>query len=153
MKILSNFNSIDKYSIIQYSITMEGSRRNDLALLLLRLGFGGFMIYGHGWGKMIKLFTENPIQFGDPIGLGANASLMLAVFAELVCAVFVSIGLFTRYAVIPLIITMAVALLFVHFNDAFGRQEKALMYLVGYICILIAGPGYYSIDGQRNLAV
>jgi putative oxidoreductase len=86
------------------------------------------------------------IKFGDPIGLGPGISLGLAVLAEFACAILVGIGLFTRWATIPLIITMSVAAFVVHAQDPFGYQEKALLYLLIYISILIFGPGKYSID-------
>ncbi len=118
----------------------------DIALLLLRLTFGGLMIYGHGWGKMLRLFGDGEIRFADPFGLGPVASLALAVFAEVLCAFLITIGLFTRWAVIPLIVTMLVAFLVVHIDDPFNKMEKALLYLIPYVAIWLAGPGKYSID-------
>ncbi len=58
----------------------------DLALLLLRLTFGGMMIYGHGWRKLLRLFGDEPIKFRDVFGMGPEVSLVLAVFAEVLCA-------------------------------------------------------------------
>ena len=34
----------------------------------------------------------------------------------------------------------------VHLDDPFGRKEKAVLYLVGYMIIFLLGPGKYSID-------
>lgn len=118
----------------------------DIALLLLRLTFGGAMIYGHGWGKFMRFFGEDPIKFADPFGLGVVPSLALATFAEFFCAILLMLGAFTRWAVIPLIITMGVALFYVHIADPFGRQEKALLYLIPYICLFLTGAGKYSLD-------
>jgi len=120
----------------------------DIAKLILRLVFGGFMLFGHGWGKMIKLFTEVPLEFRDPIGLGVSTSLGLAVFAEVLCAFFILVGIFTKWANVPLIITMLVAAFIVHGGDPFGGKEKALIYLFGYISIWLLGPGKYSLDAQ-----
>lgn len=125
---------------------MMHSKSNDIALLLLRITFGGLMIINHGWGKMMRLFGEGPIKFADPIGLGPEISLYLTVFAEVICGVLLIIGLFTRYATIPLIITMLVALFVIHGDDPFGDKEGALVFLIPYICLLIAGPGEYSVD-------
>lgn len=58
----------------------------DLSLLLVRIASGGFM-FSHGWGKMMKLIEGN-FEFGDPIGLGPEISLILTVFAEIICAFF-----------------------------------------------------------------
>ncbi len=88
--------------------TILNLKNTDIALLLLRLGVGGLMLT-HGIPKLMRLFGSDPIQFGDPIGIGVEASLTLAVFSEVICSVLIIIGLGTRLAAIPLIITMAVA--------------------------------------------
>jgi len=119
----------------------------DVGLLLLRLAFGSMMIYGHGWGKLMRFFADDPIKFSDPIGVGVLPSLVLAVFAEVVCSFLVSIGWLTRWAVIPLAITMFVASFISHGGDPFSRMEKPLMYLVVFIAIFLLGPGKYSVDG------
>ncbi|MBY5958194.1 DoxX family membrane protein [Membranicola marinus] len=53
----------------------------NFALLVLRIAVGILMLT-HGLGKFERLFGEGPIQFSDPIGIGATASLVLAIFAE-----------------------------------------------------------------------
>ena len=115
------------------------------ALLLLRLGVGTLMIAGHGWRKLAN-FVEISGRFPDPLGIGSLASLSLAVFAEFVCSLALIAGFFTRAAVIPLIITMLVAVFIVHIDDPYKRQELALMYLLPYLTILLAGPGEISMD-------
>lgn len=120
----------------------------DIAKLLLRIVFGGFMLFSHGWGKMMKLFGEEAIKFADPIGLGMGTSLGLTVFAEVLCAAFILVGMFTRWATVPLIITMLVAAFVIHGGDPFGKKEMALIYLFGYISIWLLGPGKYSLDAQ-----
>lgn len=115
------------------------------ALLILRVVIGFFMLT-HGWGKMQTLFSGEQIQFADPIGLGATFSLVLAVFAEVLCSILLIIGLGTRLAAIPLLITMLVAAFIVHANDGFGKQEFALLYAVIYLTIGMIGAGKYSLD-------
>lgn len=130
------------------------SRNFDLASLLLRLAFGLFMIIGHGWPKLLRFFGDEPIGFRDPFGLGPEVSLALVVFAEVLCAALLMAGLFTRWVTLPLIFAMLVAFFVAHFDDPFAKQEKALLYLFGYLGILLLGPGRYSIDhwwGQRKL--
>jgi len=41
---------------------------------------------------------------------------------------------------------MCVAVFFIHISDPIGTKEKALLYLIGFIAIFLAGPGKYSID-------
>lgn len=118
----------------------------NISLLLLRLVGGGFMLT-HGAGKFLKLISDKPIAFHDPIGLGSEFSLVLTVFAEVFCAVFLMLGFATRFAAIPLLITMFVAAFIVHANDGFGKQELPLMYTTIYFFLAFAGAGKFSLDG------
>jgi putative oxidoreductase len=124
----------------------SSEKSKDLALLILRIAFGLSMFYGHGAGKIGRLFGGEEIKFADPFGLGPVASLALAAFAEAICSILVTLGLFTRWALIPLIITMGVAFFMVHISDEFSRQEKAILFGVTYIALFITGPGKLSLD-------
>ena len=41
----------------------------DFSLLIFRVLPAFFMLYGHGWGKLMNVFSGN-FEFGDPIGIG-----------------------------------------------------------------------------------
>jgi putative oxidoreductase len=86
------------------------------------------------------------IRFADPFGLGVTLSLFLVVFAEFFCSILIGFGIGTRLATLPLIITMFVAAFIAHGPDPFGKKELALLYLVIYIFLLVAGSGKYSVD-------
>lgn len=118
-------------------------------LLGLRLITSAFMLT-HGWPKFQQLISGEEITFGDPLGIGSTASLVLAVFAEFICSTLIAIGFRTRLAAIPLTITMLVAAFIAHGDDPFGRKEKALLYLLIYITLLVFGGGKYSIDGLKK---
>lgn len=120
------------------------NNQENLGKLILRIGFGGFMLL-HGIPKMMKMFNGD-FAFGDPIGIGPEASLVLTVFAEVVCAIAIILGFKTRWAAIPLIITMLVAAFIVHGTDPIGKKEHALLFAVGYIAIGMLGAGKHSID-------
>lgn len=126
--------------------SLEKLTFNDLGLLVLRMFLGLTMLFAHGVGKWGRLFSGGEIQFRDPLGVGDTTSLALAVFAEVFCSVLLALGLMTRWALIPLIITMLVATFIVHSADPFGVMEKAMLYGVGYITIFLTGPGKYSVD-------
>lgn len=132
---------------------MNDQRRElftDIGLLILRLGFGFFMLAGHGWGKLSN-FAERADSFADPIGLGSTVSLALAVFAEFFCSIAIMVGFLTRLALTQLIITMLVAAFIVHLDDPlFGRpgKELALVYLTAYLTLFLAGAGRFSVDGM-----
>ena len=120
-------------------------KKINLILLLLRVTVGCFML-SHGVGKFSKLFGVEPITFADPIGMGATASLALTVFAEFFCSICLILGLATRLAALPLLITMLVIVFIVHVDDGFGKQELPLLYSVVYLTLAIAGAGKFSID-------
>lgn len=119
--------------------------QSNIAKLLLRLGFGGFML-SHGIPKLMKLLEGGTIQFPDPLHVGAITSLILTVFAEVICAALIVVGYKTRWAAIPLAFTMLVAAFVVHGADPWGKKEFALLYAIGYICIGMLGAGKYSLD-------
>jgi putative oxidoreductase len=41
---------------------------------------------------------------------------------------------------------MAVASFIAHGADDFGTKEKALLYLVSFVTIILVGPGKFSVD-------
>ncbi|MEO0725877.1 MAG: DoxX family protein [Bacteroidota bacterium] len=125
---------------------MTENNRLDISLLILRLAFGGFMILNHGLSKLDKLMAGPPIKFADPFGVGTELSLQLAVLGEVICPIFIILGLFTRVAAIPALITMLVAAFIIHGADPLGDKEHALLFGVGYLVIMILGPGRISID-------
>ncbi|WP_188627248.1 DoxX family protein [Pedobacter quisquiliarum] len=117
----------------------------NAALLILRIGIACFMLT-HGWPKLMKLLAGGEIQFLDPFGLGAIASFVLAIFAEVLCSFLLLFGLATRWATIPLIITMLVAIFVAHAADGFQKQELPGHYVLVYLFLLLVGPGKYSLD-------
>lgn len=129
----------------QISAEKQG-RLNDIALLVFRVGVGLAMVYQHGFKKLAVVMGDDPIKFADPLGLGDATTMYIAVFAEFVCASLIVIGLFTRWATIPLMITMLVVVFIVKMGQGFGEQEMAFMYLMSLIAIFLMGPGKYSLD-------
>ncbi|GAA0875511.1 DoxX family protein [Wandonia haliotis] len=117
----------------------------DFWLLFLRV-FGGAFMITHGLPKMEKLMAGGEISFYDPFGFGDTFALALAVFAEVICASLLIIGLLTRPAAIFLVITMAVAAFMAHAGDPFGKKEMSLLYLLIYVTVLVTGAGRFSID-------
>jgi putative oxidoreductase len=117
----------------------------DIALLVARTGIAALMLT-HGIPKLLMLLSGAPVQFPPVMGMSAELSLGLAVFAEVFCSVLLLAGFATRLAVIPLIITMITALVFIHAADPFAKQELAFQYLLVYLVLLFAGSGRFSID-------
>ncbi|APQ18705.1 DoxX family protein [Maribacter hydrothermalis] len=123
---------------------MKSPLLKDIGLVFFRIAISGMMLT-HGLPKFQKLISGD-FQFGDPIGIGATPSLFLAVIGEFICPILVIIGFKTRLSAIPTAITMAVAAFIAHGADDFGTKEKALLYLVSFITIILVGPGKFSVD-------
>ncbi|MBT32269.1 MAG: DoxX family protein [Thalassobius sp.] len=121
---------------------------SSVSIFILRLVAGGSML-SHGFPKLQKVLAGE-FQFADPFGLGPEVSLFMAVFAEVICSVLLILGLFTRLALIPLIITMAVAFFLIHGSDDYKVKELAFIYLCMYLSIFFSGAGKISIDQMIN---
>jgi len=117
----------------------------NAAMLVLRLSMGMLMM-SHGYDKLVH-FSEKKALFYDFLSLGSTTSLMLCIFAEFFCALFVVIGLFTRLVTVPLVIVMSIAIFSVHKMDFFDTGERASLYLTGFLVLLLCGPGRASVDG------
>jgi len=128
---------------------MASAARQDLAasigLLVLRLGAGGLLLYGHGWGKLMVAAEKAP-GFANPIGLGPVPSFWLVVFAEVLCAALVMAGLLTRLSSIPPIIFFSVAGFIQHAHDPWGKRELPFLYGVAFLALLFLGGGRFSLD-------
>lgn len=120
-------------------------RSADIGLLIARVSAGSMMLFAHGWGKLSN-YGERVSSWADPIGLGSEASLTLAVFAEFFCSLAVIFGLATRAASIPLLVTMLVAALIVHSSDPWAKQELPLLYATVFVLLILAGSGRISVD-------
>jgi len=105
------------------------------------------MLFAHGWGKL-KGFSAISGKFPDPLGIGSAPSLAMAVFAEVFCAIALILGLFTRAAAIPLLITMIVAAFIVHGANPFQKKEFALLYAIPFLVLILTGAGKFSIDSK-----
>ena len=145
---------------------MEAERKEisvSIGLLILRLGIGGYLIT-HGWGKLQMLIAGGAEKFGDPIGLGSTVSLALVTTSEFLCALLIILGLATRLAAVPVVISMSVAAFVIHAGDPwtmeaaanafFGgasktwfSKEPALLYLIPFLSLVFTGGGKFSLDG------
>jgi putative oxidoreductase len=109
----------------------------------------GVLFTSTGWGKVHSLakVTAFFTELGIPLpGLQAH----VVSFVELIGGVLLVIGLASRFAAVPLMVSMLVAILTaqreqVHgLPDLFGLVEWT--YLVLLLWVAIAGPGKVSLD-------
>ena len=130
--------------------------RNDKinsAILLIRIGVGTIFL-SEGIQKFLFPLMLGAGRFTS-IGLPAPEFLssFVAVF-EVGCGLLILAGLFTRYAAVPLIIIMLVAIsstkIPLLLNDGFwvmahaARTDWAM--LLGSIVLILTGSGKYSFD-------
>lgn len=120
-----------------------------IAMFVLRVTFGLLLCINHGFAKMSNFGTLK-YKFFDPFHIGSQWSLTMAIFAEVFCAIFVVLGLFTRLAAIPIVILLAVATFLFHKGQPMANHELAVIYLAAFLAILFAGPGKYSVDGAMG---
>ena len=137
-------------------VPSDDSDLTHMALLVARLWFGLTMLFNHGFYKLAH-FTDLAGTFQDPLGFGHEASLILVIMAEVVGALLLTVGLFTRLAAAVLVIDMFVAFLMVNKTAMIGLAggealngqgggELAFLYLAGYVMLVIAGGGLFSLD-------
>ena len=115
----------------------------SLLILALRLFFG-VMFFIHGLDKMMN-FSVLVDNYPSVFGFGSYMTLMLSIFCEFCCSMFLIAGLMIRIVVLPMIAAMAVAFFDIH--DGFLPEgELSLIYLCVFVLLYLVGPGRYSLD-------
>ena len=120
-------------------------REKGISILILCLRvFFGIIFLLHGFDKLMN-FNQLSYTFPSAFGFGSYMTLMLSIFTEFCCSMFLITGLLVRLTVIPMIIAMAVAFFDVH-DAMFPEGELALIYLIMFVILYFTGPGRYSLD-------
>jgi putative oxidoreductase len=124
-------------------------KRTDSAALLVARLTVGVLFVSTGWGKVNNLakVTDFFTELGIPIP-GFNAALV--AYTELVCGFLLVIGLASRLAAVPLVVTMVVAILTAKKGDLHGVPDLfgfvEWTYLVILLVIFALGPGKIALD-------
>jgi putative oxidoreductase len=120
-------------------------RERLISLLILAVRvFFGVMFFTHGLQKMMN-FSVLSDSFPSVLGFGSYTTLMVSIFCEFCCSLFLIAGLLHRLVLIPMIVTMAVAFFDIH-DAMMPEGELALIYLIVFIILFFTGPGRYSFD-------
>jgi len=99
----------------------------------------GLVFFQSGWGKLHDL--EKVTNYFTELGIAAPAfQARLASTAEFVCGGLLLLGFATRFAVVPLIVTMCVAI-----RTALWGQVDGLGSLVGLTEFAARGAGRFGI--------
>ena len=112
-------------------------------ILFVRIFFGALFLM-HGLDKMMN-FSQLSVTYPSVFGLGAYTTLMLSVFCEFACSIFLITGTLTRIILIPMVISMAVAFFDIH-DGMMPDGELSLIYLIVFFVLFVTGPGRYSVD-------
>ena len=115
----------------------------SLLILLLRIVFG-VLFFTHGLDKMMN-FTELVNVYPSVFGFGSYMTLMVTIFCEFCCSLFLIAGLIVRIMTVPMIVAMAVAFFDIH-DAMFPEGELSLIYLIVFLILFITGPGRFSVD-------
>ena len=115
----------------------------SLLILVLRVVFG-VLFFIHGLDKMLNF---NTLVNGYPsvLGFGSYMTLMVSIFCEFCCSLFLMAGLLQRLLTIPMIVAMGVAFFDIH-DAMMPEGELALIYFIVFIVLFLVGPGRYSLD-------
>lgn len=120
--------------------------RVDLGLFFLRLT-GSLLLYVHGLPKVLH-FSEELTRIEDPFGLGPYMSLIPAIVAEVICPLFIIVGVYTRLACLPIIAVLLVAMLAVHPDWSIAEGQFGWLLLIIFTTLALTGPGQWRL--QRN---
>lgn len=134
-----------KQLLVSFITNKPLSVKGDNATLLLFRVFAGLMMLPYGLGKIENFDTYKTDFFGDPIGIGMLPSLVLTIFAQIICALALTVGFFSRTAAFILALNMLVATKF-HWYDDFATLSLPLLFLGIYCVLTLWGGGKYSID-------
>ena len=119
----------------------------SLGFLLLRIALGTMLIH-HGYEKLenIENFADafvRPLHLPFPI-----VSSYFAAFAEIVGSWMVICGLGTRLGALAILGTISFAIYHALVTSGFNIYllELLVLYWGGTVCIVLNGPGNFSID-------
>ena len=117
----------------------------NLGLFLLRLGVGVNIFFLHGLDKA-RHYSERVGSFPDPLGMGHRHSLMLAVAAEFVGGILVTLGLAGRLAALLLAFSLGLTLFSGEAGLPWRQREATVLYLTATLAILMLGCGRWALD-------
>lgn len=125
--------------------------RIDAGLFFLRLTGGLLLLYVHGLPKVLN-FSEELTHIEDPFGLGPWMSLLPAIFAEVVCPIFIILGIGTRLACLPIIGVLLVAMLVVHPQWSIAEGQFGWLLLIIFTTLALTGAGKWrvSVPGEQE---
>lgn len=124
----------------------------DLGLFFLRVSGALFLLWVHGLPKLLN-YSAQLLVIEDPFHLGANVTLMLAIFAEVLCPLLIIAGIFVRLACLPILSVLLIALLVVHPQWSLDEGQFGWLLLILFTSLFIAGPGRLALNVRFSGAI
>ena len=129
------------------------SRWQGWGITVLRITVG-IVFLAHGGQKLFVVGFDNVAGFMGKIGVPAPMLAAIVVsLVEFLGGVALVVGAFTRWAAVPLAITMLVAIMTVHLKAGFflpAGYEFALTLFSANVALILLGSGKASVDGLRR---
>lgn len=139
---------LDRLRALHRTLLSVAERLGWLPPLAARVSVG-LVFVTTGWGKLQNL--DRVVDFFRSLGIPApELQAPFVAATELSCGLLLVLGLATRFAAVPLVITMLVAIRTALWSelegviDLFGREEYLFGILLGWLAV--AGAGAVSLD-------
>lgn len=125
----------------------------NMARLFMRL-FTGIMFMQFGI-RQITSFNELATTFPSVLGMGSETTLVVMILIEIVCSIFILLGLLTRWALVPPLVSMIIAENFImqyysamDMSRLYSMQAGyvPVMFIGIFVFMMLAGPGKISLD-------
>jgi putative oxidoreductase len=102
-----------------------------------------------GWAKLHNI--DSVTSFFAELAIPApHLNALVVSYSQLICGAALVVGLLTRFATVPLIVSMAVAIITAKLPKVHGLYDfvglDEFTYLVVCLMIALLGPGAVSLD-------
>ena len=130
---------------MSYFFSAQGFAQHT-GLGLIRIIVGAFMVY-HGLEVFLHDKMVGYAQWLSDLHFPAPSTMAyLGKGSELVGGIFLLLGLFTRLAVIPLIITMGVIAFGMGHGKIWMDDQHPFLFMLLCLVFFFYGPGRFSLD-------
>lgn len=122
-----------------------GSKANNIAWLLFRVGIAVQLVLVHGL-KKLGIGVETAEIVPNPFNLPESINEIFATGANIIMPLFIIFGLFARFASLPILAVTLTGYFIVHGSDPLPERDIPFMYSISFLMIAFLGAGKYSLD-------
>jgi putative oxidoreductase len=128
-----------------FSFMCKNGNLSHFGLLFFRVAVSLELLIAHGL-KKIGIGVAIAETVPNPLGLPDFFNQAFAIVANIIMPLFITVGLFTKIATLPILSITLTGYFIVHFNDPIAVKDVPFMYSVSFLFLTIVGPGKYSLD-------